>query len=81
MGFAINGNHNFASACGGVLYELYQAGHNFSKLHAQMCLFFKRHRPLDLYRDVTNIQIHHHARVMFERYCKDGSPLLDHRIK
>jgi hypothetical protein len=67
----------FASACGGVLYELYQAGHNFSKLHAQMCRFFKRHRPL--YLNVPNIQVHHQARVMFERYCKDGSPLLDHR--
>jgi hypothetical protein len=67
----------FASACGGVLYELYQAGHNFSKLHAQMCRFFKRHRPL--YLDVPNIQVHHQARVMFERYYKDGSPLLDHR--
>jgi hypothetical protein len=56
---------------------VYQAGHNFSKLHAQMCRFFKRHRPL--YLDVPNIQVHHQARVMFERYCKDGSPLLDHR--
>jgi hypothetical protein len=41
------------------------------------CRFFKRHRPL--YLDVPNIQVHHQARVMFEQYCKDGSPLLDHR--
>ena len=67
----------FACACGGVLYELHQAGHNFSKLHEQMCRFFKRHRPL--YQDVNNFQVHQLARVMFEHYCRDGSPLLDHR--
>jgi hypothetical protein len=75
MGFAINGNHLLVRV--GVLYELYQAGHNFSKLHAQMCRFFKLQHPL--YLNVTIIQVHHHARVMFERYCKDGYPMLDHR--
>ena len=47
---------SFASACGGVLYELYMAGHSFHKLHSRMCRFFRMHLPL--YPGVSNIHVH-----------------------
>jgi len=67
----------FASACGGVLYELYMAGHSFHKLHARMCRFFRKHLPL--YPGAPNIHVHNLVKDVFEHHRAHGSPLLDQR--
>ena len=53
----------FASSCGDLLYELYMAGHNFSKLHARMCTFFRKHKPL--YPGTPNTHVHYMVREVF----------------
>jgi hypothetical protein len=67
MGFVINGNLLLVRV--GVFSMSYIKRDITLVNYMRRCagsLKFKRHRPL--YRDVANIQVHHHhARVMFER--------------
>ena len=70
----------FADEIGGVFYELYTAGHSFSKLHASLCRYLRAQSPLYKDRDgrLTHV-VYHRIKQRFMDAQIYGLPMLEHR--